>query len=64
MIPRLVIAGTSSGVGKRLRHGDVTEEGHVAGAVHASYLHTHWAATADVARRLVAIAARAREVPA
>ena len=36
----------------------------VAGAVHASYLHTHWAATADVARRLVAIAASAREVAA
>jgi cobyrinic acid a,c-diamide synthase len=48
----------------RLRHRDVTEEGHVAGAVHASYLHTHWAATPDVARRLVAIAASAREVPA
>jgi len=36
----------------------------VAGAVHACYLHTHWAATADVARRLVAIAASAREVAA
>ena len=48
----------------RLRHGDATAEGHVAGAVHASYLHTHWAATPDVARRLVAMAASAREVPA
>jgi cobyrinic acid a,c-diamide synthase len=48
----------------RLRHGDVTEEGHVAGAVHASYLYTHWAATPEVARRLVAIAASAREVAA
>jgi cobyrinic acid a,c-diamide synthase len=28
-------------------------EGHVAGGVHASYLHTHWAATPDVATRLV-----------
>ena len=25
-------------------------EGHVAGKVHASYLHTHWAATPEVAR--------------
>ena len=32
-------------------------EGHVAGAVHASYLHTHWAATPAVAVRLVAAAA-------
>ena len=48
----------------QFRHGDGTEEGHVAGAVHASYLHTHWAATPDVAQRLVAIAASAREVPA
>jgi cobyrinic acid a,c-diamide synthase len=27
--------------------------GHVKGLVHASYLHTHWAATPEVARRLV-----------
>ena len=33
-------------------------EGHIVGAVHASYLHTHWAATPDVAARLVAAAAR------
>lgn len=32
-------------------------EGHVAGGVHASYLHTHWAATPQVAQRLVAAAA-------
>jgi cobyrinic acid a,c-diamide synthase len=32
-------------------------EGHVAGGVHASYLHTHWAATPAVAARLVAAAA-------
>jgi cobyrinic acid a,c-diamide synthase len=38
-------------------------EGHVVGAVHASYLHTHWAATPDVASRLVAAAA-AQDVPA
>jgi cobyrinic acid a,c-diamide synthase len=29
-------------------------EGHVEGKVHASYLHTHWAATPEVADRLVA----------
>ena len=34
------------------------------GAVHASYLHTHWARRPEVAQRLVAIAASAREVPA
>ena len=33
-------------------------EGHVRGLVHASYLHTHWAATPEVARRVVAAAAR------
>ena len=32
-------------------------EGHVSGAVHASYLHTHWAATPGVAARLVTAAA-------
>lgn len=32
-------------------------EGHVAGNVHASYLHTHWAATPEVADRLVAACA-------
>jgi cobyrinic acid a,c-diamide synthase len=38
-------------------------EGFVAGGVHASYLHTHWAATPELPRRLVREAAR-REVPA
>jgi cobyrinic acid a,c-diamide synthase len=33
-------------------------EGHVRGLVHASYLHTHWAATPEVAGRVVAAAAR------
>jgi cobyrinic acid a,c-diamide synthase len=33
-------------------------EGHVQGLVHASYLHTHWAATPEVAGRLVRAAAR------
>ncbi len=39
-------------------------EGFVAGGVHASYLHTHWAATPEVARRLVRTAARCAEVRA
>jgi cobyrinic acid a,c-diamide synthase len=39
-------------------------EGHVDGGVHASYLHTHWAATPEVGARLVALAAGAREVVA
>jgi cobyrinic acid a,c-diamide synthase len=33
-------------------------EGHVQGLVHASYLHTHWAATPEVARRVVAATTR------
>ncbi|MCW2995294.1 MAG: hypothetical protein JWQ18_2789 [Conexibacter sp.] len=35
-------------------------EGHVLGGVHASYLHTHWAATPEVATRLVRAAAPVR----
>lgn len=38
-------------------------EGHVVGAVHASYLHTHWAATPGVAARLVAAAATGMRRP-
>ena len=34
-------------------------EGFVAGSVHASYLHTHWAATPELPRRLVRAARRA-----
>jgi cobyrinic acid a,c-diamide synthase len=30
-------------------------EGHVRGLVHASYLHTHWAAMPQVANRLVGV---------
>ncbi|MGI8749164.1 MAG: cobyrinate a,c-diamide synthase, partial [Thermoleophilaceae bacterium] len=42
----------------RLRaRGTERAEGHVTARVHASYLHTHWAATPDVASRLVAAAA-------
>ncbi len=39
-------------------------EGHVVGGVHASYLHTHWAATPEVATRLVDAAAAARPLRA
>lgn len=43
----------------RLRaRGSERAEGHVTARVHASYLHTHWAATPEVAARLVASAAR------
>ncbi len=38
--------------------GTTRPEGHVAGGVHASYMHVHWAAFPDVAGRLVAAAAR------
>ena len=38
--------------------GTARSEGFVAGGVHASYLHVHWAAFPHVARRLVAAAAR------
>jgi cobyrinic acid a,c-diamide synthase len=34
------------------------QEGFVAGSVHASYLHTHWAATPELPRRLVLEASR------
>jgi cobyrinic acid a,c-diamide synthase len=37
--------------------GTTRDEGHAAGNVHASYLHTHWAATPAVAARLVEAAA-------
>jgi cobyrinic acid a,c-diamide synthase len=37
--------------------GETRLEGHVVGNVHASYLHTHWAATPAIARRLVEAAA-------
>ncbi|WP_027006726.1 cobyrinate a,c-diamide synthase [Conexibacter woesei] len=37
--------------------GTTRDEGHVVGNVHASYLHTHWASTPAVARRLVEAAA-------
>jgi cobyrinic acid a,c-diamide synthase len=40
------------------------EEGFVADRVHASYLHTHWAATPEVARRLVRNSTRGAEIVA
>ncbi len=40
------------------------EEGFVAGGVHASYLHTHWAATPEVPRHLVRNSARDAEIVA
>jgi cobyrinic acid a,c-diamide synthase len=43
--------------------GQSRREGFVAGGVHASYLHAHWAAYPQAARRLVAAAARAPERP-
>lgn len=51
-------ARASEGPAWTLRaHGARRHEGHVAAGVHASYLHTHWAATPAVAARLVAAAA-------
>jgi cobyrinic acid a,c-diamide synthase len=38
-------------------------EGFVAGGVHASYLHLHWAAEPEMPRRLVRNAARVRTKP-
>ena len=37
------------------------QEGFVAGGVHASYLHTHWAATPELPRRLVREAVAERD---
>lgn len=55
-------AGAEAAWSLRAR-GSERPEGHVRGGVHASYLHTHWAATPAVAARLVARAA-APTVPA
>lgn len=41
------------------RRGTVGDEGFVQAGVHASYLHTHWAATPQVAERFVASARQA-----
>ena len=41
-------------------HGTGTREGHVAGNVIASYLHTHWAGHPAAAARFTAACAKAR----
>ncbi|GAO12512.1 putative cobyrinic acid a,c-diamide synthase [Streptomyces lydicamycinicus] len=46
-----------------LTHPERRVEGFVAGGVHASYLHVHWAAEPSLAGRLVASAARSAGVP-
>jgi len=50
------VAGAAPAWTLRAR-GTERVEGHVLGGVHASYLHTHWAATPEVATRLVRAAA-------
>jgi cobyrinic acid a,c-diamide synthase len=51
------VDGPAASPAWRLRaRGTERLEGHVAGSVHASYLHTHWAATPDIAARLLAAA--------
>ena len=53
-------SAVEAGAGRRPAWGLVGRgpEGFVAGGVHASYLHTHWAATPELPRRLVREAAR------
>ncbi len=41
------------------RRADLVDEGFARGGVHASYLHTHWATTPEVAERLLAAARKA-----
>jgi cobyrinic acid a,c-diamide synthase len=48
-----------AGGGRSTGETGSADEGFVAGGVHASFLHTHWAATPEVATRLVAAAAAA-----
>ena len=48
---------TASPAWRLSAHGAMREEGIVAGAVQASYLHVHWAANADLASRFVRAAA-------
>jgi cobyrinic acid a,c-diamide synthase len=52
-------AGVSPGVSPAWELSGRGEEGFILGGVHASYLHTHWAATPKVPRRFVH-AARSR----
>ena len=50
--------GDAPAAWKLTARGRTRAEGFVAGGVHASYLHVHWAAFPQAARRLVAAAAR------
>ena len=54
------VAGDGSPAWALTARGTTRPEGYVAGGVHASYLHVHWAACPQAARRLVAAAARER----
>jgi cobyrinic acid a,c-diamide synthase len=53
-------AGTLPGASPAWEFLGRGEEGFVVDGVHASYLHTHWAATPEVPRRLVRSAAESR----
>ncbi len=52
------VEGDASAAWELTARGRTCAEGFVAGAVHASYLHVHWAAFPQAARRLVEAAAR------
>jgi cobyrinic acid a,c-diamide synthase len=52
------VAGDAATAWELTARGTTRPEGFVAGGVHASYMHVHWAAFPHVARRLVAAAAR------
>ena len=52
------VEGDATAAWELTARGRTRAEGFVAGGVHASYLHMHWAAFPQAARRLVAAAAR------
>jgi cobyrinic acid a,c-diamide synthase len=52
------VEGDATAAWKLTARGRTRSEGFAAGAVHASYLHVHWAAFPQAARRLVEAAAR------
>lgn len=54
------VAGDEAPAWELTARGTTRREGCAAGGVHASYLHVHWAALPQAARRLVAAAARQR----
>ena len=56
--------GTSPAWSVEQADGGVAPEGFVQGGVHASWLHTHWTATPEVATRFVAAATACRTEPA